>query len=216
MPEITDAELRQFVQYQNLGTPGEVSKKITDLEADNKTQRDQIRDLKKLPTVPEGGRILTKDEVTEVEAYRALGTPEEVKAKVEKVPTLEADLAKRDRDDARDAAAKALGIEGKDLSPFAGADALEFLTKEEEVERNGKKEKAPVPYVKDADGKEHRLADYGKEKWGRPFEAVLGTAAPAPTGTRYTVETGQPAPRTGKVTAEDYRKATDATANYVI
>lgn len=178
MPEITDAELRQFVRYQNLGTPEEVEKKISELEKDNKSQRDDIRELKKAPTVPEGGRIVTKEEADEIDAYRTLGKPDEIKVTVEKASTLETELATTKRALARDAAAKALGLDGKDLSPFAGSDALTYEVREEEAD--GKTVQAA--YVTDAEGKEHRLAEYGKAQWGRPFEALLTTNQPQQTG----------------------------------
>lgn len=201
MPEITDAEYRQFVRYQGLGTPDELErlpKKVADLESDNKAQRDEIRDLKaKLPA--DGAVALPKEKADALAAYEALGTPEEIGALKEKAGTLEQEIAKRDRQAARDAAAKALGIEGSDLASFAGADALTFEVREEEATEGGKTVKKPVAYVTDAEGKEHRLADYGKQTWGRPFEAVLSApqpGAPAPQpGVPYTRQTpGNPSP----------------------
>lgn len=189
MPEINDAEYRQFVRYQTIGTPDEVEKKIRELEKDNGKQRDEIRDLK--AKVPEEGTVtLSKERADALSAYEALGKPADLKAQVDKLPELEAGIARRDREAAREAAAKTLGIEGKDLASFAGADDLTYEVRDQEVERNGKKEKAPVAYVKDAEGKEHPLADFGKEKWGRPFEAVL-TAKDEEGGNRYTLETAK-------------------------
>jgi hypothetical protein len=214
MPEISDADYRSFVRYQMAGTPDEVEKKIRDLERDNVKQRDEIRVLKEA-TPKEGTVIVPKEKAEALTEYEKLGTPVELKARVEKVSTLEEEVAKRDRESSRDAAAKALGIEGKDLASFAGADALKFATRE--VEADGKK--VTVAFVTDAEGKEHPLAEYGKKQWGRPFEAVVqpgGTKPPA-NGTPYHRETNTPPPtRTGKASGEDYLKATDATANYVI
>ena len=60
MPEISDSDFRQFVAYQNLGTPQDIAKKVGELESDNKTQRDEIRDLKaKLPKETEA--VLPKE-----------------------------------------------------------------------------------------------------------------------------------------------------------
>lgn len=83
MPEITDAELRQFVAYQNLGTPSEVSKKISDLEKDNRDQREQLRATKeKLPK--DDQVVLPKAEAEALTAYKALGEASEVKTRLEK------------------------------------------------------------------------------------------------------------------------------------
>ena len=193
MPEISESDYRQFVAYQQLGTPQEITKKVGDLENDNKAQRDQIRELKE--KVPKDGEVaVPKEKAEALAAYEELGKPEDLKAKVEKVPQLEGEIAKRDREGARAEAAKALGIEGSGLAPFAGSDTLTYEVREEEVEANGKKEKRPVAYVKDAEGKEYRLAEYGKATWGRGFEALI-TAEPPKTGTRYTPQTGREDPR---------------------
>ncbi len=224
--ELSGAEEAAWNRYNSFGTPDEIQSQITKLRKESAKYRTRVGELeeaaKGAPAVPEGGRILTKAEAEQFAAFEALKLkPDAIQAVVTERDKLKDDVAKRDREAARDAAAKALGIDGKDLVPFAGADALTYEVREAEVERNGKKERAQVAYVKDAEGKEHTLEAYGKEKWGRPFEAVLGAAsgggAPAAGGTRYTPQTGNPPPpRSGKVTEEDQRKAVESTAHYSI
>lgn len=194
--ELSSSEEAAWNRYQTFGTPDEIQSQIRKLRKEAATYRTRAGELeeaaKSAATVPEGGKVLTKDEAAAFEAFTALQMkPEDVQATITERDKLKDDLAKKDRETAREAAAKALGIEGKDLASFAGADDLTYEVREQEVERNGKKEMAQVAYVKDAEGKEHPLADYGKEKWGRPFE-VLTTASTdgTKTGNRYTTETG--------------------------
>lgn len=221
--ELSSSEEAAWNRYQTFGTPDEVQSQISKLRKEAAKYRTRVGELeeamKNAPTVPEGGKILTKDEAAAYDAFVALKLkPEDVQATITERDKLKDELAKKDREAARDAAAKTLGIEGKDLNPFAGADDLTYEVKEQEVERNGKKEKAQVAYVKDKEGKETPLAEYGKEKWGRAFEAVLGSAGSPPStqGAPYTLQTGSSAPRSGRLTEEDQRKAVETTATYVI
>lgn len=223
--ELTAAEESAWNRYQSFGTPDEIETQIKRLRKESARYRTRVGELeqaaKDAPAVPEGGRVLTKEEAEGYAVLEALKLkPKDVQAAVEERDKLKGDLARRDRESARDAAAKALGIEGKDLAPFAGADELTYEVREQEVEQNGKKEKVQVAYVKDAEGKELTLSAYGKEKWGRPFEAVLETATNGggnqPDVTRYTPQTGTTQPRSGKVTEADQRKATMQTVNYAL
>lgn len=81
MPEITDAELREFVAYQSIGTVTDVRKKLGDFEKDNKDQRDEIRTLKGL--VPKETEVVVpKSDADRLEKYKALGKPEEIEGKL--------------------------------------------------------------------------------------------------------------------------------------
>src|SRR5699024_10287888 len=115
---------------QGIGTPQEIAKKIGDLEADNHKYRREEKPALEAKLPKDGEVVVPKAKADALASYEALGDPDEVKGKLEKLPTLEADLAKRDRETAREEAAKTLGIEGKDLSPFAGADELTFELRE--------------------------------------------------------------------------------------
>lgn len=71
-------------------------------------QRDQatIQDLQ--GKVPEDGIVLTKDQVKQWEAYQAMGKPEEIKPKLEKLPELEGKVAAQARKELLKAAAGAV------------------------------------------------------------------------------------------------------------
>lgn len=218
--ELTSAEESAWNRYQALGTVDEIENRIKKLRTESakyRTKSSELEEkLKGAPAVPDGGKVLTKDEATRFDAFEATKLkPDAIQAVVTERDQLKSQLAAKDRETSREAAAKTLGIEGKDLAPFAGADALTYEVKEEEVTENGKTEKRSVAYVKDAEGKELKLAEYGKEKWGRPFEAVLGAPAKeTTTTTRYTTQTDSANRRDGKVTEEDRRKSVEKTADY--
>lgn len=81
--EITEAEDREYRRYKELGTPSDLAekvKKVGDLENDNKTLRDERRDLRgKVPK--DGAVVLEGDDVKRWEAFQALQkTPEELAA----------------------------------------------------------------------------------------------------------------------------------------
>lgn len=224
MPEISEQDYRTFLRLQDVAAkydgPDGLRKKIETLETDNAGYRSKVKELEG-KQVPEGAVVLTGEEATAYPTLKELGKPEEIKGKLEKLPTLEAEIARRDREAARDAAARALGIEGNDLRPFAGSDALSYETREEEVElQGGKREKRPVPYVKDGEGKEHKLVDFGKAQWGRPFEALLSQdrrqSTQERTPTPFPRQTPDGAPAKGERTDEDFRKATEQTVHYAI
>lgn len=148
MPEITDAEFRQFVRYQSLGTPEELEKlpkKVSDLEADNKGYRDTIRDLKeKLPA--EGMVAVPKEQAEALAKYEALGKPDEIEAAVKERETLKADLAMRERRDAIGAAVKALGWPEDviaTIEDMKSLDGAKFEVRTETVDG----EEVQVPYV---------------------------------------------------------------------
>lgn len=222
--ELTGAEESAWNRYQAFGTPDEVETQIRKLRKEAAKYRTRVGEMEAAaegaPVVPDGGRVITKEEAERFDAFGKLDLkPEEVRAAIGERDQLKEQLAKREREGARDAAAKALGIEGKDLMSFAGADALIYQVRE--VEKDG--EKKPVAYVKDAAGEESTLEEYGRGNWGRAFVAVLNTAAEPPPqathtgGTSYTPQTGTPPAREGKrPSAEEQRRATARTGNYAI
>lgn len=82
MPEISDSDYRQFMRYQNIGTPDEITKKIASLESDNGSQRDTIRELKsKLPE--DGQSVVPSEDASLLEKYKELGKPNELKKALE-------------------------------------------------------------------------------------------------------------------------------------
>lgn len=161
MPEITDAELRTFVAYQNLGTPQEVAKKIEDLVSDNGKQRDEIRTLKESQP-REGTVVLPKERADALEAYEKLGKPEDLtKALLEREDLQQKDTA-RTREDAFRAAVKAAGWPEDTVATLLDMRSLDGAVVEVKAEKNAKGEDASVPYLTLAgEGqKEQKLVDF--------------------------------------------------------
>lgn len=132
--------------------------------------------------VPKGGRALTAEEAQAYDAYVAFGKPDEVKAKLEQGEQASAELTglKSQRD--IDAAATDAGFKPTVLADRLKADGLTLLPSRE-VERDGKKVKVPV--VKDANGTEHELPTYAKDKWA-DYLPALTAATSTQTDVQYT------------------------------
>lgn len=124
MPEISDAELRLFARYQNIGTPEEIQKKITDLEKDNGSQRDMIRDLKeKQPK--ENEVVLPKADAEKLKKYSELGKPEDLKKQVEEGAQAKSELAEVTRRTQAQAFAKAAGLADETVDTLIALPALQ-------------------------------------------------------------------------------------------
>jgi hypothetical protein len=220
VPEITDAEFRQFVRYQSLGTPDELEKlpkKIGDLEADNKQQRDTIRDLKAAAPA-DGHVVLPKERAEALARYEALGTPDELANVAGERDELRQKDAARARQDAIRAAVEAAGWPAETVATLEDMRSLDGATFEVEAATNEKGEEVRVPYLTLAgEGTERqKLADFAA---AAPQLKGLRTAAappqqPAPAGATYTRQTpGSTPPAAGP---PDHSKAVTATANYVL
>ena len=150
MPEITDAELRSFVRYQNIGTVDEIQKKQADLERDNFQGREALRLAKENAPSP-GSVILTAEEGAAFVNYSTLGTFEEVtngltagKSASKKVRIMEA----------RDSATKfalASGVHTDAVDTLIGMPALEGATFEvrtkKETNEIGKEVEIQTGYI---------------------------------------------------------------------
>lgn len=147
MPEITDAELRTFAAYQNLGTPQEIAKKIGDLEGDNHKQRDEIRDLKE-KQLKDGEVALPKEKAEVLTSYEALGKPEDLQKVVTERDELQQKDQQRTREDAFRAAVKAAGWPEDTVATLLDMRSLDGAAVEVKREKNEKGEDAEVPYVK--------------------------------------------------------------------
>lgn len=113
MPEITEAEEREYRRYRELGTPDSLAEKVkkaADLEVDNKALRDERRELKtKMPA--EGAVVLTGDDATRWAGFQKLGkTPEELAAGIVLTAAEAAEFE----------AFKALGIPAADVAKVQG------------------------------------------------------------------------------------------------
>lgn len=179
---------------------------VAELLKDNFKQRDEIRgylaqiDEVKSKVPAEGTMVLTAEQAKDWTAYQELGKPEDLKAKVEKVSTLEADLAKRDREAAIASAAEAAGYKASVLAKLPGTEALKFELREEEVDGEKKK----IAYVTGSgDGATpQKLSDYAEREWADfvpalTAEAAASTPATAGSGTPFRGQSGQAKPPKG-------------------
>lgn len=222
MPEITDAEYRQFVRYQDLGTPEEVVKKVSGLETDNKKQRDEIRDLK-AAAPPEGAVVLTGDEAKAYPTLKELGKPEVIQAKLTKAEETEGELAAMKRSRTVREAADAHGYKPSVLEKLPGADKLSFEVKTEKVkDEKGEETEAKVAYVTPPEeGAEPvRLTDHAEAAWKDFLPALQAEAAetvkPETRGRDFVPQSEGKQPRTEKRTEEEIRRATEKTASYTL
>ncbi|MFW8627678.1 hypothetical protein [Deinococcus sp. ME38] len=132
--------------------------------------------------VPQGGRALTVDEAKAYDAFLALGTPEEVKTKLEQGTKDSTELTDLRFKDGLNTAARDAGYKPKVLGDRVKADGLTLLPSRE-VERDGKK--VPVAYVKDAQGAEHELATYARQHWDDYLVALQAEGGSGNAGASY-------------------------------
>lgn len=147
------------------------------LYQENYQARERARQLKdeldalrgKVPG--EGMVIMPAADADALQAYRAIGKPEDL-------GKLQGELTGLRRDAVLENAARAHGYKIGVLKRLAGDAQIEVR----ETEQNGKR--APVAYVKDGDGKELPLPDYAKAQWPDFLpalaEGATQTAQPLP------------------------------------
>lgn len=150
MPEITAAEQREFIRYQMLGTPSDVEKKIHDLEADNKKQRDELRDAKEL--APKDGYIVvSKADADKLTKYKALGSPDEIEGKLKQGGEAQTRLADVERRNAATKFVAAAGLAAEAVDTLVALPALStatFLVKQEKAKNaQGVEVDANVAYI---------------------------------------------------------------------
>lgn len=152
---MSDRDVQDLGAFRYLGsTPGELAKKVADLERDNQKFRDKNKELEataaKVPA--EGAIVLTGDEATAYAAWKALEMkPEDVAKLKSDNATLAADKAERDRKDAFAGAVEALKWPKDVVATLLDMKSLDGATVEVKTEKvqgkDGKQEDAPVPYV---------------------------------------------------------------------
>jgi hypothetical protein len=146
MPEISDAEYRQYLSYQQLGTPTEVSRKVSDLETDNKKQRDEIRVLKE--NAPEDGQMLvSKGDVEELTKYRELGKLDELKTGIEVGQKAAVELAAKEVREAAVQFAATAGLAPEAVDTLTAIPALKGAKFEVRSVKNDKGDDVNVAYV---------------------------------------------------------------------
>ena len=152
--------------------------------------------------VPRRGRALSSKDAAAYDAYAALGTPEEVKAKlaerdayaahgtpdevktkIEQGDTAQATLVERDKAKAIADVAGVVKFKDSVLADRLRNDGLEVLPIEKAV-RDGKE--VDIAYVKDAQGTKHELTEYAKQKWGDYLPALQAGTTSTTTTTAFT------------------------------
>ncbi|MFW8628317.1 hypothetical protein [Deinococcus sp. ME38] len=132
--------------------------------------------------VPQGGRALTADEARAYEAFTALGTPDEVKTRLDQGARDSTELTDLRFKDTLHTAARDAGYKPRVLGDRVRADGLTLLPSRE-VERDGKK--VQVAYVKDAQGAEHELAAYARQHWDDYLVALQAEGTSGNAGAPY-------------------------------
>ena len=136
------------------------------LFSDNYDLREKNRKLKE--TIPaEGSVVISKSESDKLEAYKALGKPEDLKTRLDAHATMETENAELKRDGLLRDVAESAGWKVsvlKDRDKAFGA-KLEYLFKEEG------EQKKKVPYVKTEQG-EVSLDKYAADNWADYLPAL--------------------------------------------
>ena len=149
--------------------------KIHDLEKDNHGQREEIRITKgQLPK--DGSRVISAEEASAFDAYRAFGKPEDIGSKLKEREKFEGDVKKfnREKEIKTIASSKSLGWDADVLNEIAG-DAQFVEIEEKDAKGNtvagedGKPKK--IWAVKAADDKEPPIP--AKEKFSKFLPALV-------------------------------------------
>ena len=213
MPEGDIRRLAQY-EALGFDGPAAVTRKIKELETDAFNQREEIRTKwqpleERIPK--KGEQVVAADRLKALEAFEATGLkPEDLtgavvlrgpeaekwtavkdvdvtalQAAAEKVPALEADIATRDKRDARKTAAGLAGFNADVLDGIKGADALTYEVKEEPDPKDSKK-KNRTAYVTPEGGEAVKLEEYAAANWSRflPSLKADGTTTRT-TGAEY-------------------------------
>lgn len=186
MPEITDAEYRQFIRFQELGTADEVVKKIDKFERENATYRQTItnqdtryKELEK--QVPaEGAVVLTGAEAKVIEEVRGIAPLAEVQKRLADGQEAAAKLKQRERHDAHRDAVKVLGLK-EGAAKLLDKIAPEGAKVEQRSEKQGDADVKVAYITLPGADKATPLADYMKQEIGE--DVIEGLRAQAATGT---------------------------------
>ncbi|MGI8765695.1 MAG: hypothetical protein ACR2KM_04155 [Gemmatimonadaceae bacterium] len=197
LPEPVQAALAKLIEKSG-GDSGAVAMKLWD---DNHSYRERNRalkaDVERLTGEVNAAKKPADDATAALEAYKAYGTPDELKAKLERGAQLDARITAEDRDKLAREAAGLVGYNADTLSAIVADKSLTLELKDETVD--GKP--AKVPYVKPPkDGENQpapvKLTDYAEQKLA-PYVSALQTkpAGTAPPGTTTTYPSQRPSGR---------------------
>lgn len=193
------------------------NERIRALEEENNSLKDRIATV----DIP-GAKILSPEDAKTFDALVALGTPKEIKEKLDKLPELEGQVAKVEMAKSIGEVAAAGGINTDVLTDWAmssEASHLKFFTKTvEQSDTKGVKTEVQVPYVrieKSEGGKtkveEKELLPFAKEalpEWKYAALTAVPEAGKVQSPARPTGPAGVKIPDLGSA-----RKASEAGAN---
>lgn len=164
MPKISEAELMELARYRNLGSPAEVEKKVSNLEGDNRKQREEIRALKE--AAPEEGQLMiSEQDGKDLKSYQELGKPADVKTQLETGSKATEDLQTRTLTDSAAAFAKAAGLADEAVGTLIAIPDLKGAVFEVRKKKNDKGEEVNTPYLTLAgDGQAPLSFEDAKEK----------------------------------------------------
>lgn len=129
MPDIAQSEVDALGGFKLIaqrfgGSPQGILDKIEKLEGDNRTQREEIRDLKtKLPA--DGSVVVEKAKADALAEYEALGSPAELKKKLESGTTAAVELAQVQLRTSATAFAKVAGLAPEAVDTLVAIPALQ-------------------------------------------------------------------------------------------
>lgn len=201
-------------------TSTDSERRVRRLLKDNQKQRDEIRDLKvqvkDLEKVKpqEGTVVLTAEEAKQWTAFKELGKPEDVKAKLEKLPELEQKVQAREHADAVTKACEMAGLNATAMLKLPGVSDLKFEVKKEKVD--GKD--VDVAYVTEAKqgATPKKLTDHVEAAWPEFLPALKADAAPPrTTGTPFPGQAPRGgSPRNGPLGKDEIREQKLQTGRY--
>ena len=190
MPEISDAQYREYVEYGTIGSPDEIRRKAKSLVKDNGKQRDEIRELKD-GQPSEGSVLLTAEDGKTFEEYKKLGKPSEITTQLETGATATQTLSSQKDRDSVVGFAKAAGLADvavDTLLAIPGLKGAKFETRKQKgKDDKGKEVEVDVPYVTLAgeNQKAMKFSDLQQEMPATKGLQLATKGTDAPKGTTF-------------------------------
>lgn len=113
--------------------------------------------------------VIEPSELTAYEAYKTLGTPDEIKTKIANGETAASEAANLKRDTVIRDAASATGYNLPVLRDRVGTLSVQVR----EIETDG--QKTPTAFITDSAGKEHNLSEYAEKEWSVYLPALVAS-----------------------------------------
>lgn len=144
---------------------------------------------------------LTPEELASLDAWKALGTPEEITKKLEEHKAVEQQIEAHRREERFAEAGKLLEYKPEVLSTIAEMDGLDIVIRDEKDPKTQKPVK--IPYLVDAAGKRIPVVEHAEKHW-KVWAPALTAKQPPPLVLRGSPVGGggPPRPPIGKVAGE--------------